>query len=256
MLPAMATLDWLQDRVREPILAATAAVERVLGEGLVAVCLIGAAAEPARGRSGRQPGHSATAELLLIARALPPETLRALASALVEPLCAGLQIRMVTQAELRGSVDVHALELAQWRDQHLRLVGDDPFAELELRPADLRHEIERALRTLSHRLRNRLLWCLATEQQRLDVILRESLDRLTNLARHTLALLAAPRPSDDGAVLEAFMAWVGTDPQALAALRERLLAEGQADDPIAELAALAAATEAATAKVDSLLILV
>lgn len=255
MLPAMATLDWLQDQVREPILAATAAVERVLGEGLVAVCLIGPAAEPKRGRSSNhQPGRSANPELLLVARALPPETLRALASALVEPLCAGLQIRMVTQAELRGSVDVHALELAQWRDQHLRLAGHDPFAEFELRPADLRHEIERALRSLSHRLRNRLLWCLATEQQRLDVILRESLDRLTSLARQTLALLAVPRPSDDSALLAAFMTWVGADSQALAALRERLLAERQADDPIAELAALAAATEAATAKVDSLLV--
>jgi hypothetical protein len=234
MLARMVTLDGLQDRVRDSITTATTAVERALGEGLVAVCLIG------------------NNELLIVAEALPPASLRALASGLVEPLRAGLQIRMVTHDELRNSVDVHALEIAQWRAEHLRLAGRDPFADLQITPADLRHEIERALRTLSHRLRNRLLWCLATEQQRLDAVLRESLDRLTSLAGHTLGLLALPCPADDDAVLEAFLNWANADHQPIAALRARLRGLERAHDPIAELAALAAATEAATAKVDSI----
>jgi hypothetical protein len=235
----------MPDRMRAPIDAAVVAVESALGEGLIAVCLIGAAAKGDR-------DLRANPELLIVAEQLTTETLRVLAKGLVEPLKAGLQIRTVTRAELRGSVDVHALELAQWRDQHLLLAGSDPFAELEIAPGHLRHELERALRTLGHRLRNRLLWCLATEQLRLDVLLRESLERLSEVAHHSLRLLGEPLPADEGAVLEAFLRWAGGESEPVLALRARLLAEGSAEDPIGELAALAAATEAATAKVDSI----
>jgi hypothetical protein len=244
---AMPTLEWLPERSRAQVQAAVAAVEGSLAEGLIAVCLIGAAAKPDRD-SRAQP------ELLIVARELGADTLQALAKALVGPLQAGLQIRTMTEAELRGSVDVHALELAQWRDANLLLAGRDPFAELEISPIDLRHEIERALRTLGHRLRNRLLWCLATEQQRLDALLRESLERLIGLAQQSLGLLGEPVPEDEGAVLEAFLGWAGAEVEAVLGLRTRLLGEKPASDPIAELAALAAATEAATTAVDSLVV--
>ncbi|MFO7563328.1 MAG: hypothetical protein R6X02_11855 [Enhygromyxa sp.] len=250
----MSTLEGLPEGSRALIEAAVAAVERALGDQLIAACLIGAAARP---------------ELLIVARELSPEALRVLAQALAEPLQAGLQIRTVTDPELRGSVDVHALELAQWRDSNRLLAGRDPFAELEIAAVDLRHEIERALRTLGHRLRNRLLWCLATEQRRLDALLRESLERLIGLARQSLRLLGEPTPEDDGAALEAFLRWAGAELEAVSGLRARLCGErpgtdpkaGEAKrsaaprgptDPIAELAALAAATAAATAAVDAL----
>jgi hypothetical protein len=241
----MPTLEWMPERMRAPIEAAVAAVQSSLSDGLIAVCLIGAAAKPDR-------DLRANPELLIVAEQLSAETLQVLAKGLVAPLKSGLQIRTVTRAELRGSVDVHALELAQWRDQHLLLAGRDPFAELDIAAAHLRHELERALRTLGHRLRNRLLWCLATEQLRLDALLRESLERLTEVAHHSLRLLGEPLPSDDGALLEAFLRWAGGDSEPVLALRTRLLVEGHAEDPIAELAALTAATEAATAKVDSI----
>ncbi len=242
-------LDWLPDRTREQIEAATAAVESALGDALVCVCLIGAAAKPAR-----DPRGVASPELLIVAERLGPDTLRALATGLVEPLRAGLQIRMVTRAELRGSVDVHALELAQWRAAHQRLVGADPFAGLDIAAGDLRHEIERALRTLGHRLRNRLLWCLATEQQRLDALLRESLERLVGLAEHSLRLRGEAPPDDEAALLAAFLRWAGAAAQVeiVEALRQRLLVDAPAGDPIAELAALTAATEAATEAIDGL----
>jgi hypothetical protein len=243
----MPTLEWLPERSRAQVEAAVTAVERSLADGLIAVCLVGAAAKPERDARA-QP------ELLIVARELGADTLQALARALVGPLQAGLQIRMVTDAELRGSVDVHALELAQWRDANLLLAGWDPFAELEISAIDLRHEIERALRTLGHRLRNRLLWCLATEQQRLDALLRESLERLIGLAQQSLGLLGEPVSEDEGAVLEAFLRWAGAEVEPVARLRTRLLGETPAGDPSAELAALASATEAATAAIDSLVI--
>ena len=149
----MPTLEEMPERLRGPIEAAVGAVEASLGEELIALCLIGASTR-------------ATPELLIVAEELAPETLRLLAQALVAPLQAGVQVRTVTRAELRGSVDVHALEIAQWRDQHRLLAGRDPFAELDIAAVHLRHEIERALRTLGHRLRNRLLWCLATDLDR------------------------------------------------------------------------------------------
>ncbi|HLT41047.1 MAG TPA: hypothetical protein VK034_32440 [Enhygromyxa sp.] len=243
----MPILEWLPERSRAQIEAAVAAVERSLGDGLIGVCLIGPAARP-DSDSRAQP------ELLIVADELGPETLRTLARALVGPLQAGLQIRTVTDTELRGSVDVHALELAQWRDLNQLLAGRDPFAELDIAAVDLRHEIERALRTLGHRLRNRLLWCLATEQQRLDALLRESLERLVALAQQSLQLLGEPVPDDDEAVLEAFLRWAGAELDGVARLRARLSGEQPAGDPVAELAALAAATEAATAAVDSLMV--
>jgi hypothetical protein len=239
-------LEWLHERVRGPVDAATHAVEAALGDELIAVCLIGAAAKPDRELRG---GH---AELLIVAESLEPATLRTLAAGLAEPLRAGLQVRTVTRAELHGSVDVHALELAQWRDLHCLLAGRDPFGSLELAAADLRHELERALRSLGHRLRNRLLWCLATQQRLLDPVLRESIERLASLAHHTLTLVGEAPPADDAALLEAFCVWAGVESQPLAAVRARLLVDALAQDPISELEALAALTEAATARVDGL----
>lgn len=235
----MSTLDGLPERSRALIEAAVTAVEGSLGDGLIAVCLLGAQTRP---------------ELLIVAEQLSAETLRVLAKALVGPLQGGLQIRMVTDAELRGSVDVHALELAQWRDEQRLLAGRDPFAKLDIAAVDLRHEIERALRTLGHRLRNRLLWCLATEQQRLDAMLRESLERLIGLAQQSLRLLGEPVPEDEGEALAAFLRWADAEVEAVSRVRARVLGEEPVGDPVGDLAALAAATEAATAKVDSLAI--
>lgn len=242
----MISLDWLPDRTRAPIEAAAPAVVRVLGDKLVAVCLIGPAAKQGRNLRG---GH---AELLVIANELGLATLHNLAASLSTPLRAGLQIRTVTRFELAGSVDVHALELAQWRDHHLLLAGENPFEDLEIAEADLRHEIERSLRSLTQRLRNRMLWCLATDQRRLDAVLREGIELLTTLAHHTLALIGEVPPADDRALLQRFVDWAGCPPEPLVALRDRLAAPRPADDPLAELEDLATATEAACARVDAL----
>jgi len=123
---AVLELDWLPERTRESIEVATAALVTTLADQLIAVCLIGPAAKQDRRLRG------ANAELLVVARSLEAELLRALAGGLAGPLRAGLQIRTVTDVELAGSVDVHALEIAQWRDHHLLLEGKDPFAGLEI----------------------------------------------------------------------------------------------------------------------------
>ena len=239
-------LDWLPERIREPIDQAVGAIASGLGPKLVAVCLIGPAARDDR------PLRGSHAELLVVSRNLDAATLADLAEGLAAPLRAGLQIRTVTSAELASSVDVHALEIAQWRDHHLLLAGTDPFASLDIASADLRHEIERAIRSLSQRLRNRMLWCLATEQIRLDAVLRESLETLTMLAHHTLTLVGEAAPRDEDALLERFIAWSGRAPEPVMNLRRRLDAPRAADDPLAELASLTATTEAICARVDML----
>jgi len=240
--------DWLPQRSRDLVDAALAACVTVMPDVLRAVCLIGGAAR--RERDLR--GSAELLELLIVVEQLPSARLPTLAEGLREPLKGGLQLRTITRQELHGSADVQALELAEWRDHHVLLHGEDPFAALVIAPADLRHEIERALRGLSQRLRNRLLWCMATEQRRLDVVLREGVDLLLNLAHHTLALVEqAPEPSD-GALLGQFGAWVGVEVEAIDALRERLLAGQAAGDPLAELGSLAAVIEAACARVDGL----
>lgn len=246
------SLDWLPEQLRDPIEAATPAITQALASQLIAVCLVGPAAKRGRLLRGVQ------AELLVVAEQLDAASLRELASGLAKPLRAGLQIRTITRAELAGSVDVLALEIATWRDHHLLLAGRDPFAGLVIAAKDLRHEIERALRTLSQRLRNRMLWCLATEQARLDALLREGIELLTMLGHHTLALVGEQPPSNEAALLERLLVWSanlsapGSDLATVMALRARLEAPRAPQDPLAELAALAATTEAVCARVDAL----
>lgn len=240
------SLDWLPDRMRISIEVAVPAIVEALGPKLVTVCLVGPAAKADRS------GRTAHAELLVVAEDLGPATLHELAVGLAEPLRAGLQIRTLTRAELAGSVDVQALELAQWRDHHLLLGGGDPFAALHIAPADLRHEIERALRTLSQRLRNRMLWCIATDQRHLDSVLREGIELLSTLAHHSLTLIGQQPPPDDGALLERFAEWAGHPIDGVAALRERLDSTRATEDPLADLEDLGALTEAACARIDTL----
>jgi hypothetical protein len=243
------SLDWLSEQIRAPIEAATPAIVQALADQLIAVCLIGPAAKPGRSLRG------AHAELLTVAEQLDTASLRELATGLAAPLRAGLQIRTITRAELAGSLDVQALEIATWRDHHLLLAGRDPFAGLEIAAKDLRHEIERALRILSQRLRNRMLWCLATEQIRLDALLRESIELLTMIGHHTLALVDEQPRSDEAELLEQLLNWSGSASSValiVMTLRARLEAPRAPQDPLAELAALAATTEAVCARVDAL----
>ncbi|NVB39745.1 hypothetical protein G6O69_18015 [Pseudenhygromyxa sp. WMMC2535] len=244
----MPGLEWLPEQTRAHIHEAASAAEAALAERLLAVCLIGAAAGPNRNYRGGMP------ELLVVAQTLDPALLHDLALGLAGPLRAGLQIRTVTALELLGSTDVHALEIAEWRARNVVLAGDDPFASLEITPSDLRHELERALRTLSHRLRNRVLWCLATDQRRLDPVLREALERLTMIGYHTLELRGENLPLDEAKALERFVAWLDGDSVPLLTLRNRLLSNGIPEDPLAELTALSLVTEAACAKIDVLLV--
>jgi hypothetical protein len=243
--------DWLPERIRLPIETAVKAAVGALGRELIAVCLIGPEARPSQSDRSARTTH---AELLVIAESLDPATLHELATGLAEPLRAGLQIRTLTRAEFEGSVDVQALELAQWRVQHVLLAGADPFAELHIAPADLRHEIERALRTLSQRLRNRMLWCLATDQRHLDAVLRDGIELLSMLAHHSLELVGQAPAVDDATLLEQFATWAEHPVDGVAALCKRLEAKTPAEDPLADLEDLGSLTEAACAAIDSLLV--
>jgi hypothetical protein len=240
------SLEWLPERIRVPIEGAVPAIVQALGDNLVAVCLVGPAAKPNRGQ------RSAYAELLVVAHRLGPANLHELAAELAGPLRAGLQIRTVTRDELAGSVDVLALELAQWRDHHLLLAGNDPFATLDIAASDLRHEIERALRTLSQRLRNRTLWCIATDQRHLDAVLREGVELLVMLAHHILRLVGEQPADDDAELLGALLRWAGHDADTVLTLRDRLENTQPADDPLADLEDLSALTETVCVRVDTL----
>ncbi|GEM_PF-2316663 len=238
-------LEWLPAAIRTLVENATRSTLDALGEQLRAICLVGAAAGPNRNYRGG-------AELLVIADDLSREALESLALALAPTFRGGLQVRVLTQIELLGSVDVQALEIAEWQARNVVLAGEDPFAALTISPVDLRHELERALRGLSHRLRNRVLWCLATDQRHLDTVLREGLDRLTTIGYHTLALRGQPLPLDEARALACFIDWAGGEPTMLEPLRQRLLSNSLATDALAELETLAAATALGCAMIDDL----
>src|SRR5690242_14651434 len=54
---------------------------------------------------------------------------------------------VMQEQEFRDSTDVFPMELADIRDAHLVLHGADPFAGVEIRPADLRLQLERELKS-------------------------------------------------------------------------------------------------------------
>lgn len=222
---------WLPAKLRRHIADAVLGVREVFGERLGAVLLVGAAATPARQDRGRG------ALLVVLVDELPTADVGRLAQAARGPMQHGVRIRTLTTDELARSTDVYALEVADWRDRHLRLAGDDPFEGLTIAPRDLRHSLEAAARGLRRRARNKLLTALASPGRRGDGsdAVGELLERLLTVAHHGLALAGVEPPNEERALLDALAETIDASPNAVHTALHELRARGALTEPLAAL---------------------
>jgi hypothetical protein len=205
MPPIMEAIEWLPSRTNQLIEQAVRSLQQALGDGLDAALLVGTAMNPSRADRARAP------EVLAMIGSGVQLDVHALARALHGPMTAGARVRIVTRRELERSCDVFALEIADWKARHRVLLGEDPLSELAVKPAHLRHALETELRGLSRRIRNRLLTGLATDAQRDDPknAVIAGFDGFVVAAYHALALLGEEPPSDEPAIVRAFVKHLG-----------------------------------------------
>lgn len=182
---------------------------KAYGDALASVVLYGSAA-----RGEYREGVS-DLNVLVLLRDTSPAVLRrggALARAWAQaknppPLFFGV-------GELRDSADVFPMELADMRDAHVLLHGDDPFVGLELDPRDLRLQLERELKGAWIRLRTRYV-ALGPDPGELEPVLVKSLSTFLVMFRTVLRLAGDGGTREPEAVIENTARLVGFDPAPL-----------------------------------------
>ena len=179
------------------------------GDDLVSVVLYGSAA-----RGEYREGVS-DLNLLVLLRDTAAATLRR-GSALARSWGAAKNPPplVMSEREFRGSADVFPMELADIRDAHVILYGADPFAGVEIRPADLRLQLERELKSAYIRLRTRYMTD-AGDAARFEPLLLKSLSTFLVMFRTVLRLSGEDGVRDPEAVVRATAQRVGFDPAPL-----------------------------------------
>jgi hypothetical protein len=182
------------------------------GDELVSVVLYGSAA-----RGEYREGVS-DLNLLVLLRDTAAATLRR-GSALARAWGAAKNPPplVMSEREFRGSADVFPMELADIRDAHVVLYGADPFAGVEIRPADLRLQLERELKGAYIRLRTRYMTD-AGDTARFEPLLLKSLSTFLVMFRTVLRLAGdgdGDGARDPEAVVRKTAQRVGFDPAPL-----------------------------------------
>jgi hypothetical protein len=121
---------------------------------------------------------------------------------------------LLGEAEWRGSADVFPIEYRDIRDAHVVLRGADPFAGLEIRWSDLRHQCEHELKGKQIQLREQFL-LVSEEPERLGALLVHSFPSFLTLFRTLLRLAGDEVPRDSEAVVRGVAGRVGFDPEGL-----------------------------------------
>lgn len=221
----MANAPWLPKRTLALVDRGVEALRSVYGDRLQAAAIVGAAASPARHDRARAP------QVLAIVASTSVADARSLAETAAKAMRDGLRLRVLTEAELAGSSDVFTLEVAEWRDRHVLLAGENPFDAVTIDAADLRRSLEQSARGISRQLRNRLISVDATGRGSGQEALSAALERTIELAHHTLLWLGKEAPGEEGALLEAFGRWAEVDASAIVKLVAELRGKGRLDDP-------------------------
>lgn len=184
-------------------------LERIYDADLVSVVLYGSAA---RGeyRAGRSDLN-----LLVLLREVSAGALRRGSEAARAWVAEENPPPLIMAAdEWRASADVFAIEVADMRDAHLVLAGADPFAGIEVDPADLRLQCERELKGKKLQLRERYL-LFAGEPAELGELLVRSFSTFLVLFRTVLRLEGDDPRGDPESVLRRLGERVGFAPAAL-----------------------------------------
>ena len=121
---------------------------------------------------------------------------------------------LMTEAELRESADVFAIELLDIQNTHRTLFGEDIVSAIQV-PMNLhRVEVEHELRSTLLRLRQHMLLSPDNESE-LKLVLAKSLSGVLTLVRHALIALGDDPPRDKAKLVEHAGQVFGIDSQPL-----------------------------------------
>ena len=125
-------------------------LKTLLGNQLVSVVLFGSAA------AGDHMGKNSDINLLVVTRTLMLQELLPLSKAMVPWTRQGNPSPLIlTQKELKDSVDVFPVEILDMQHNHKMLYGPDPVEKLKVSQKDLRIELEHEFRGKVLRLKSK-----------------------------------------------------------------------------------------------------
>lgn len=193
--PGSMSIEELVPRLRE-----------AFGDGLRCVLLYGSAVEAtaATGATGGTSAGSARADahLLVIVDALPVEALEGAARVIADWVGGGRPAPLtLTTAEWRSSADVFAIEYADVLERHRLLYGTLPTDGVQVRPEDIRRELEEQVLGKLLKLRRGIMEA-GGDPGRERTLLEVSLPTFVGLFRAVVRLQGEAPPRDDAAAVE------------------------------------------------------
>ncbi len=189
-----------EQRPPQPVLDAARSwlgpMRDVLGSEFLAAFLTGSVLTP-----GFDPKHSRI-NIVVVARALEPETLDRLRRALPVPRKAPhFDPLWLTQRQIETSLDSFPIEWVEMRERRLVLEGPDVFANLEVPNTYLRLQCEHELRAKHLRLRQAYV-SSGRRPRLLEDVLRASASSFATLFRTLLRLRGDAVPEATAQVIE------------------------------------------------------
>jgi predicted nucleotidyltransferase len=185
-------------KIEETLAQFTQEVHQLLGEDLVAVALYGSAAG-----ENFVPGAS-DLNVALVVKEIRFEVLRKLQPRISAWHALGFAVPLLIDREfLQRGRDVFPMEFHDIKEQHRLLWGEDVFRDLEIDDRHLRFQAEHEARSKLLRLRALYLEC-ATDQQRLQALILDSLKTFLVLMRNLLRLRGGDGPQHYTEVLSHF----------------------------------------------------
>lgn len=109
---------------------------------------------------------------------------------------------VVTPNYLASSLDVFPIEFLVMAAEHTGLFGQDPLAGLQIKPADIRLQLERELKAKLMAMRSRLIMS-GGKKEELKGLMKEALPAFTALFKAYLQLTQGGFPLHPASVLEA-----------------------------------------------------
>lgn len=184
-------------------------LEGTYGADLVSVVLYGSAAR------GEYVAGVSDLNVLVLLRDTAPATLRRATAIAREWVAEGNPPPLVMGVEeWRRSADVFPIELSDIRDAHRTLRGEDPFADVRVDPADLRHQCEHELKGKQIQLRELYLFSSGAPEE-LGAALRKSLSTFLVLFRAVLRLVGEDGVREPDEVIRRTGSRAGFDPEPL-----------------------------------------
>ncbi|MCA9647355.1 MAG: hypothetical protein KC492_41985, partial [Myxococcales bacterium] len=204
-------LDYLPNQMRRYLRQVLTGLQEVLQDRLLCVALTGGSSIPGCAEGSPSPVVAVLVSDLAI------EDLYLLAKQTSDALKHDIQVHVLTAHEFDRSRDVFALEVADWRDRHTMLYGEDLLANTVVTPTHLRASLERAWRGFRMRLRVQLLDALSRglagpNAQR---AIERTFERLVTLAHHTVCLNGGVPDGDEARLLEQLARIVDMDAEPL-----------------------------------------